>query len=84
MFKKIFCSFIFLFVIFFSADHFSGAMVKNISDDIQNKLDSIVTFIMIEKNLPSVVVLLDIPDEGTYILVKGQANLETGLERDVS
>jgi D-alanyl-D-alanine carboxypeptidase len=52
-----------------------------LSEDNVQELDSIIDQEMQDKNLPGVVVGVWIPDEGEYVVAKGEANLDTGRER---
>jgi len=74
-----------IFIILFS--FFSVLLFGNFSNaiaqehDIRNDLDTLVTGLMQRNNLPSVVPAVFIPGKAEYIIVKGKANLATGLDR---
>jgi D-alanyl-D-alanine carboxypeptidase len=52
-----------------------------LSEENLQELDGVIDQEMQDKNLPGVVVGVWIPDEGEYVVAKGEANLDTGRER---
>jgi D-alanyl-D-alanine carboxypeptidase len=52
-----------------------------LSEDNLQELDSLIDQEMQDKNLPGVMVGVWVPDEGEYVVAKGEANLDTGRER---
>ena len=55
---------------------------NRLSDDNVRELDNVIEQQMQDENLPGVVVGVWIPDEGEYVTAKGEANLDTGRERE--
>jgi CubicO group peptidase (beta-lactamase class C family) len=47
------------------------------------ELDSTIEQLMQDENLPGVVVGVWVPGEGEYVVAKGEADLETGREREL-
>jgi D-alanyl-D-alanine carboxypeptidase len=58
-----------------------SASSARLSEDNLQELDSLIDQEMQDKNLPGVVVGVWVPDEGEYAVAKGEANLDTGRER---
>ncbi len=56
---------------------------SSFSDETVERLDSYVTNHVEHKDLPGVVVGAWVPGEGEYVVARGEANLETGRERDL-
>ena len=58
-----------------------SASSARLSEDNLQELDSVIDQEMQDKNLPGVVVGVWLPDEGEYVIAKGEANRDTGRER---